>query len=802
MSAVLAKKVDVDTPAKAEEEPVDAVTQPGASAVEMDQDQYVRCRDQLVSAIDDTDGIVRGLREFNQAQWVLRYPASGDSDAQGARLSVLRLELKLDAAGNASTLVDALEKSSVGQLLDERMGRSENHLRSLRVRICDTQSKVLVTGDLNSGKSTFVNALLRRAMVPTDQQPCTLMFCEMHDAGGENGGVEEVHMVYDVKAYDRADPSTYTRRRLDELDGIFAAEEEAPAHPQPVLKCYCTGMRAAEESLLHNGAVDIALIDAPGLNRDSVKTTALFARQEEIDVVVFVVSAENHFTLSACEFLQNASNDKAYVFVVVNKFDQIRDQNRCRRRVLEQIRELSPHTYEEASELVHFVDSRAMCAATGEEKFAVDGTVVELGRFAALENSLHDFVLRRRAKSKLLPAQTYLHRLLGDVVFLSQLNQQAAHADVEDARARLAKSRPLLADCEANAVKVQHQVEGEEDRVVSQMLATSESTVADALAKVGRGESAHASVALPAYPGLFRLWEYAEDVRSAMLASLQAAVHGCEENAREATTAAVHDIGKLSDTYVPKEPEHTQRVFVPEAMFAKRDGPTVALAGLGVSVDIVAVRVSDLFDVHHHLALVTGTGRKPDAKEASDETSLVPSLSLGLGALTLVGTKSLGVKTAIEAFVRVTDILGSRAARRWAAPVLLVVSVGAVAWIAMDLPRAVPRNVGRSIQTELASGRSVRGPGHSRALLRHSTDVFATMHAARVTRETRKVLRLASWDLQEKFRVAVAKRRSDVEKTEAQEKCAALAHQWFAQTVERSTELSHKVDSTFDVTTF
>jgi mitofusin len=29
-----------------------------------------------------------------------------------------------------------------------------------------------------------------------------------------------------------------------------------------------------------------------------MKTTALFSKQEEIDVIVFIVNAENHFTLS------------------------------------------------------------------------------------------------------------------------------------------------------------------------------------------------------------------------------------------------------------------------------------------------------------------------------------------------------------------------------------------------------------------------------------------------------------------------------------------------------------------------
>lgn len=754
---------------------------------EMHQGAFIKSRDNLISSLDATDAVLRDLREFNRAQWVLRYPTS---ESQTAPLSVLRLELKLGAAGNASTLVDSLEKSSVGQLLDDRMARSLSHLNNLRLRISDTQSKVLVTGDLNAGKSTFINALMRRRMVPTDQQPCTMVFCEMHDAVRENKGKEEVHIVYDSQRYNIEDPSTYTRRDLEEIEAIFEEEEKKESKESPVLKCYCTDMLGNDESLLHNGAVDIALIDGPGLNRDSLQTTALFAREEEIDVVVFVVSAENHFTLSACEFLQNASNDKAYVFVVVNKYDQIKNKDKCRNRVLEQIRELSPRTYEEADELVHFVDSRVMC----ESNEGSSAAPMHSERFHSLETNLRDFVLRRRVKSKLLPAQTFLIRALSDILFLSKLNIQAAQDDAEVARKQLEKSRPALAECESNAQKAQHLVESEEDRVVSHVTESTESAVADALETIGRGESADVSIALPNYPGLFKLWDYAHDVRYALLSSLQSVVSQCEESARTATTEAVSRIAAVGDAHLPSDVEVPKRVFVPEAMFAKKSSTN--FVGLGVSLDIVSVRVSDLFDVQHHLSFITR-----ESKEEDEKNSLVPSMSIGLGALTLAGSRSLGVKTAVDAFVRITDILGSRTARRWAGPVLLLVSVGALTWMVLDLPKAIPRNVGRCLKQELSSGRAIQAAGNSTALLRNSTDVFAALHSSRVTRETRKVLRLASWDLQEKFRVAIGQRRSDVQRAEQQEKVAQFAVKWFTEASRKSATISEEVQTAIDVST-
>jgi hypothetical protein len=84
------------------------------------------------------------------------------------------------------------------------------------------------------------------------------------------------------------DESTYRRASLGDPDSIMM---NADGHFQETLKLYLNDTRPLNQSLRNNGVVDISLIYAPGLNRDSVRTTALFTRQEDIDVIIFVVSA-------------------------------------------------------------------------------------------------------------------------------------------------------------------------------------------------------------------------------------------------------------------------------------------------------------------------------------------------------------------------------------------------------------------------------------------------------------------------------------------------------------------------------
>jgi len=198
-------------------------------------------------------------------------PSSPTSDPLD--FNVFRLDLKLGThSSSPATLVTQLEKSSIAKLIDDHIGTALSHMDKLHARVEDTSSKVLVTGDLNAGKSTFVNTILGRPIMPVDQQPCTTVLCEVHDAA-EIGGVEEVHVVKESVTYDLSDESTFTRATLSDLDQIVSENENG----QQIIKVYLSDPRSPAPSFLHNGVVDISLIDAPGLNRDSVKTTAVFA---------------------------------------------------------------------------------------------------------------------------------------------------------------------------------------------------------------------------------------------------------------------------------------------------------------------------------------------------------------------------------------------------------------------------------------------------------------------------------------------------------------------------------------------
>lgn len=647
------------------------------------------CR--LLPTIGGTKSLLSDIQNFNSSAWTMHYPgldapleqqqsssadslhrtvSFDDTSAEGVsqnvvanpqEMQVLRLDLKLGASSaHPSALVNSLEKSSIATLLDSRLTKSSQHLDALSIRIKDTSSKVLVTGDLNSGKSTFVNAILRRNVMPSNQLPTTTLFCEVHPVEEHPEKIEQVHLIKSVKdSYSPTDESTFKPYSLEDLEALCEENETNP-NP-PLLKIYLKDPRAAQNSLLSNGTVSISLIDAPGLNLDTLSTTALFARQEEIDVVVFVLSAENRLTLSAKEFLVQASHEKACVFCVVNGWDRISERNKekCKKGVLDQLKSISNETWVDREELVHFVDS------TNVE---TDQDADNASRFARLEDSLRNFVLFNRQKSKLAPAARFLTHLLSDVELLSKANVKVADEELEMAKNELIRVKPILEMMRKKRESLQDELERIENEAVETLGKYTKTELETALNEIGNGRLATDKVSMPIYEGILSIYPYARAVKHALLQSLDLTVSDIENHVRDVTGQNVKLVQGVGNDALPEGVERVKRVFVKEAMFKSRSKVNTSTVGMKLSEKAHNLDISprEIFDTTQFLIFKKVGGDKVD--EEQDEGSFLGALSLAVGAITMVGGKTMGMRGFIEGAVRISNLWGSDRVRQWAAP--------------------------------------------------------------------------------------------------------------------------------------
>ncbi|KAL2429505.1 Transmembrane GTPase fzo1 [Exophiala dermatitidis] len=681
--------------------------------------------------------------------------------------SILKLDLKVGALSQTE-LVHSLEKKSIASLLDGKISQSVRHLLALRDRIEDTSSKVLVTGDLNAGKSTFCNALLRRKILPEDQQPCTSIFCEVLDAK-DNGGVEEVHAVHKDSIYDRNDESTYDSYSLQELEKIVVDNERYMQ-----CKVYIRDVRSIDRSLLNNGVVDIALIDAPGLNSDSVKTTAVFARQEEIDVVVFVVSAANHFTLSAKEFIWQAAHEKSYIFMVVNGFDNIRDKQRCQKLILEQLAKLSPQTFKEAQELVHFVSSNAipMAPAPAPSGSGADsggsgpsnppdgddddgGNDHDKGKgkdkekiqdFEVLEGALRRFVLEKRARSKLAPAKTYLMNCLGDLNVLATVNRDVAQAELERVAKELSEIEPEFAERQKQRVAVTEQVEKEIDATSTDVYNHTRATLSSTIANVGKANHG------VEYPGIWSAFQFAEDLRIAMLDQISAAVTSCEAYGRSKTVEGVSMIKSLGLLHVGDSYERLN--FQADKMFQRRKDALVR----SVDTDVDIWDFFDLASIWERQEKTVGTG-------------------LALTVVGTVGSRAMGGVGWIDGAFGAARVLGNRNLRRLILPGVVAAAVLTVAYVLSTIPHTLPPRLASKLSATLAEMDYTHSNAH------------------RIAGEVRRVLRYPAQQLTADLARGVEELKQKKEDVTKVKRESEVARKYFGNLVRDSSETRRRVAS-------
>lgn len=670
--------------------------------------------------------------------------------------SVLKLELRM--GGRTQTdLVHSLEKGSIASLLDGQILQSIRHLYSIKERIEDTSSKVLVTGDLNAGKSTFCNALLRRKVLPEDQQPCTSIFCEVLDFR-DNGGVEEVHAVPIGSQYNRNDESTYVVFGLEALEKIVIDNERFSQ-----CKIYIRDIRSVDESLLNNGVVDIALIDAPGLNADSVKTTAVFARQEEIDVVVFVVSAANHFTESAKNFIFSAAREKAYIFMVVNGFDTIRDQERCEQMILKQVHNLSPATFKESSELVHFVSSNAipMLGASGSgsgspgdgdgdddpsDKGKGKGKEADKIRdFGELETSLRRFVLEKRARSKLAPAKTYLLNVLGDVNNLATVNRDISQSELDRVQREIDALEPEFEESKKSRTEAGEVVDRMVEDTTSEVYNHTRDTINSCISRVGEQDLG------VVYPGLFSAYQYAEDLRDSMLHEISETVRLCEEHARGQAMDGYNGIKNMGILHLGNK-LYADVMFLPERMFRK---PMHALARQ-VDIDI---EIWDFFDV----------------TSLWERQEKVAGTSMAVTVAGMVGTRMIGGAGWLDGALGAAKIMGSNNLRRLIVPGLIAGIAIGVSYILTSIPKSLPHRLNAKLSSQLAAIDYT----HSNAL--------------RISSEIRRALKGPANDVRIGLQRNVEKLQLKKEETSKFKIEAEVARKYFGNLVRSSNDLRQSV---------
>ena len=731
-----------------------------ASDPRQTQSHFQQASDTLLQLLTDTQQLIHSLRHHIPSHGLLVYSANDVAPEEDAHLpdaghpltrstsaSVLNLsDIRLGPVPLSVDHLESIPTATLISLLLSQLDRSLSHLDKLKMRVEDSRCKVLVTGDVNAGKSTLINALLRRDVCPVDQQPYTTSFCEIIGVSDDTMQ-ESGHLIQDVHHYDPKNPQTFQSISLQQLEHVVANPSALDATPS-LVKVYLTdpGQHSSDDgTLLHNGMVDVTLIDGPGLNTDTVHTLAMFARQEEIDVVVFVVNAENHFTLSGREFIKTATEEKSHIFFAIHRFDCIRDNNRCRNAILAQVKDVAPETYAEATDLVHFISAQEVVESSYK---------VIPPDFARMERCLRWFTLEKRARAKLGPAKRYLNNVLQDILNLARQNRDAAAAKCRKAEDKMDAVAPVY-DALVKAQRI-------DIRLAEDIM----DDLVDEIRRVVRKRLMQCVDDIEYHPKVLSLGESAPEpewnliarimtIRNAMMSVWSQELRASESWTVQRVTSASEQIAQLGQGILsePAKPASTSR------MFSQSTDATTMKKKKKKAKWTLNVGPKDLINIRENV------------------TALSLSIGGALGGMMVFGSAMpmLGLRSLVWDAFNFGRVLGGT--RRTIAVIAAVGLFTVSAFVIGDVRHALYRRIASKMRQDVIwSG-----------VMDEEVD--------RIQRRATAVLRYSLMDLQRRYQGSVEREKNRKRQVEEERTQAKEARKWYKELGRQAKDLKTQVHS-------
>lgn len=236
----------------------------------------------------------------------------------------------------------------------------------LRERLAADRIRVLVAGEAKRGKSTVVNALVGRAVLPTGVTPVTAMATVVR-----HGKRERLLAEY---ADGRSE-----ERGLDELADLVTER----GNPGNRLKLKNVTVDLDADLL----AYGVEIVDTPGTGSVYEHNTAEAERVlETMDAAVFVLTADPPMSAAERALLERVAENSVTTFVLLNKADRLSDAERE-----EALAFAAEHTSRAAGRdiIVRPVCARAGTGDAGFAAFARDFTdYLAGGRVGDLEESV------------------------------------------------------------------------------------------------------------------------------------------------------------------------------------------------------------------------------------------------------------------------------------------------------------------------------------------------------------------------------------------------------------------------------
>lgn len=278
---------------------------------------------------------------------------------------------------------DRLSLSKTVTSLDDMLQRVETNAFS-----------IAIVGEFKRGKSTLINALIGKAILPSDILPTTATVNRI--TYGIRGQVRISFKDGSSDDIELAQLEQYVTKLTPEAEAVAATVEEAVVYyPIP----YCQN--------------NVDIIDTPGLSDEARMTETTLAVLPRVDAAIFVMMAQAPFSESERAFLENDLLTEAVgriLFVVtgIDRCNRPEDvdrilqsvQERIKTHILKGAKDLFGDKSEEYRDYLSRIGNPRVFGVSAyqalQAKVNGDATLLAESRFQSLETALETFLTEER----------------------------------------------------------------------------------------------------------------------------------------------------------------------------------------------------------------------------------------------------------------------------------------------------------------------------------------------------------------------------------------------------------------------
>lgn len=294
------------------------------------------------------------------------------------------------------------------------MADGEDQCQVLLVKLAEDRFNLAVLGQFKRGKSSLMNAIIGRDLLPTGVLPLTSVVTTLC-----YGPIERLLIA-------RRDWTLTQELPLSDL-ADYVTERSNPGNEKGVL----TAQVEVPLPFLRRG---LHFIDTPGVGSARAANTATtYAFLPEVDAVVFVTSVDAPLSETEESFLRDISQYAHKIFFVVNKIDLLGEVERS--EVLSFIRTRLEQIIGSDRFQLYPVSAREALHA----KLDSDSAQLERSGLVTFEGALADFLVEEKSQVLLLTLIDRALKLIADAEATFTLEVRAAELPEEARVERLAE---------------------------------------------------------------------------------------------------------------------------------------------------------------------------------------------------------------------------------------------------------------------------------------------------------------------------------------------------------------------------